>query len=304
MDNFLYFEDKKVRFVGNWENPEWIAQDICDILEIINVSDALSDFDEEEKGIATVYTLGGKQNLLTVKEPGLYKLLFRSRKPIAERFTGWITKEVLPSIRKTGRYSLKQQSQTYWYDRMKIAMSSKSRPLASGYFSVYLRMMDFFSQLEVQLGYTLPDINIDTDEHIVPDISIGQGFNKFLRSEEQKDKDVRKDFLGSEDVVDFRSGGKNNSELEYYEHIYPKASHGVNNKHKVYAYPIKYSSVFDYYLENIWIPERFPVYIQERDEVGFDFIKLRIQELKPVERIVLGTTTLKGIIQYLLPPSE
>ena len=145
MDNLLYFEGKEVRFVGNWENPEWIAQDICNILGIVNVSQALGDFDNDEKGIYITYTLGGSQQLLTVKEPGLYKLLFRSRKPEAERFTQWVTKEVLPEIRKTGQYSLKKRLHSYWYERMKVAMSSKVRPLPSGYFSVYLKMMDFFS---------------------------------------------------------------------------------------------------------------------------------------------------------------
>lgn len=72
MDNILIFEGNRVRFVGDWENPEWIAQDICDILGIINVSDALSDFDDDEKGIVSIYTPGGTQALLTLKEPGLY----------------------------------------------------------------------------------------------------------------------------------------------------------------------------------------------------------------------------------------
>lgn len=77
MDNLIFnFEGKKVRFVGTWENPEWIAQDICDILDISNVSKALSEFDEDEKGITNSYTLGGNQNLLTVKESGFYKLIF------------------------------------------------------------------------------------------------------------------------------------------------------------------------------------------------------------------------------------
>lgn len=73
------FENQQVRFVGTPEQPEWVAQDVCTVLEIKNVSDTLVKFDEDEKGIASIYTLGGIQELLTVTEPGLYRLIFKSR---------------------------------------------------------------------------------------------------------------------------------------------------------------------------------------------------------------------------------
>ena len=95
------FECQQVRFVGTAEKLEWIAMDLCKILEIKNPSDTLAKFEEEEKGIATIYTPGGEQSLLTLTEPGLYRLIFKSRKTIAKRFQRWIFHEVLPSIRKT-----------------------------------------------------------------------------------------------------------------------------------------------------------------------------------------------------------
>jgi prophage antirepressor-like protein len=107
------FEGKQVRFVGTLEAPEWIAADVCNILEL-NASEAVngrknrpnSGLDEDEKGIVIVNTLGGEQEMLTVTEPGLYRLLSKSRKAIAKRFQRWLFHEVLPSIRKTGSYSL------------------------------------------------------------------------------------------------------------------------------------------------------------------------------------------------------
>jgi prophage antirepressor-like protein len=100
----LSFEGHQVRFVGTADNPEWVAQDVCEILEIKNPSDALSSLDEDEKGIALTDTLGGSQQMLTVTESGLYALCFKSRKPSAKRFRKWVTSEVLPSIRKYGCY--------------------------------------------------------------------------------------------------------------------------------------------------------------------------------------------------------
>lgn len=107
------FEGRQVRFVGTVENPEWIAADICNILDL-DTSLAVngrpdregSGLDSDEKGTAVVSTLGGAQEMLTVKEAGLYRLIFKCRKPIAKRFQRWIAHDVLPSIRRTGSYSL------------------------------------------------------------------------------------------------------------------------------------------------------------------------------------------------------
>jgi len=107
------FEKHQVRLVGTTDKPEWVASDVCEILAL-NTSEAVngrkdrpgSGLDEDEKGIVIVDTPGGEQQLLTVTEPGLYRLLSKSRKAIAKRFQRWLFHEVLPSIRKTGSYSL------------------------------------------------------------------------------------------------------------------------------------------------------------------------------------------------------
>ena len=100
------FEGYEVRFVGTADLPEWIAKDVCIVLDIKNPSDTLADFDEDEKGIAFIDTPGGRQKVLTVKEPGFYKLIGRSNKPIAKPFQRWANHIVLPTIRKTGGYSI------------------------------------------------------------------------------------------------------------------------------------------------------------------------------------------------------
>jgi hypothetical protein len=113
LQNFL-FENQEVRFVGTADDPEWLAVDVCKVLELGNPSQALSDFDEDEKGITTSDTLGGLQGMLTVTEPGLYKLIFKSRKPVAKRFQKWVFSEVLPSLRKTGTYSVGDQGKAFF----------------------------------------------------------------------------------------------------------------------------------------------------------------------------------------------
>ena len=84
--------------------PWFVAKDVCDILEISNSRDAVSKLDSDEKGVANTDTLGGAQQASIISEPGLYKLIMRSRKPEAKEFQRWVTHEVLPQIRRTGGY--------------------------------------------------------------------------------------------------------------------------------------------------------------------------------------------------------
>ena len=84
--------------------PWFVAVDVCDALTINNNRMALERLDEDEKGVSSIDTLGGIQDLSIINESGLYSLILTSRKPEAKKFKKWVTSEVLPAIRKTGRY--------------------------------------------------------------------------------------------------------------------------------------------------------------------------------------------------------
>lgn len=98
----------KARVVMRLGDPWFVAKDACDCLKITNVSQACQTLDDDEKGIYKVYTLGGYQDMMLISESGLYALIMRSNKPEAKVFRKWVTSEVLPSIRKTGSYSVAQ----------------------------------------------------------------------------------------------------------------------------------------------------------------------------------------------------
>lgn len=93
-----------VRAIMRDGEPWFVAADICKALEIANNRDALTRIDDDEKGVALADTLGGKQEVTIVNEPGLYSLVLGSRKPEAKVFKRWVTHEVIPSIRKHGAY--------------------------------------------------------------------------------------------------------------------------------------------------------------------------------------------------------
>jgi prophage antirepressor-like protein len=98
----LAFQDRAVRTVLIDGVPWFIAKDVCDILGLGNPAETLRNFPVDEKGINITDTLGGKQEMLTVNEPGLYRLIFQSRKPEAEQFKTWVFNTVLPQIRQEG----------------------------------------------------------------------------------------------------------------------------------------------------------------------------------------------------------
>ncbi len=82
--------------------PWFVAKDICDILGIVNPTDALN------KGLENFerarFNLGRQGEVNIINESGFYTLVLRSRKSIAKPFRIWVTAEVLPEIRKTGGY--------------------------------------------------------------------------------------------------------------------------------------------------------------------------------------------------------
>ncbi len=105
LESFRY-KGTPIQVLGDYTNPKFIAKEICNALNISNHRDALTRLDDDEKGVVISDTLGGKQEVLVINEPGLYSLVLRSTKPEAKAFKRWITHEVLPAIRKQGFYGI------------------------------------------------------------------------------------------------------------------------------------------------------------------------------------------------------
>ena len=103
------FGAHEVRELERDGEPWFVAKDVGLALGLDNHREALRGLSEDERGSVVLTTLGGKQELSLVNEPGLYRLVFRSRKPEAEKFKRWIAHEVLPSIRNRGVYVLESR---------------------------------------------------------------------------------------------------------------------------------------------------------------------------------------------------
>jgi len=98
------FNSKDIRVIEKEGQPWFVARDVCEVLEIQNISQAVESLDEDEKLTYTMYISGQNRAVRLINESGLYSLVLTSRKPEAKTFKKWITSEVIPQIRKTGSY--------------------------------------------------------------------------------------------------------------------------------------------------------------------------------------------------------
>ncbi|HHM0560594.1 TPA: Bro-N domain-containing protein [Pseudomonas aeruginosa] len=102
------FGKQQVRTLLIDGDPWFVAADIAAALQYRDSFNMCRNLDEDEKGTQIVSTLGGAQEMLAINESGLYAAILRSRKQEAKLFKKWVTGEVLPTIRKTGRYDDQQ----------------------------------------------------------------------------------------------------------------------------------------------------------------------------------------------------
>lgn len=113
MENLQLFKNDsfQIRIIKKEGNPWFHAGDCCKNLELDNVGQALTRLDNDEKDeIISNDVVGRKQNMWFVNEPGFYSLVVSSRKPEAKEFKRWITHDIIPSIRKTGTYSIQPKT--------------------------------------------------------------------------------------------------------------------------------------------------------------------------------------------------
>lgn len=110
----------QIRTVDHNSEPWFIAKDVCEILDIRNVTDTVKRLDADEVTRFNLGGLSGEMNI--INEFGLYSLILGSRKKEAKAFKRWITHDVIPAIRKTGKYAVNTEP----YDPDKLTYSQLS----------------------------------------------------------------------------------------------------------------------------------------------------------------------------------
>lgn len=196
LDIFKY-ESLQVRTLGTPESPLFVASDICAALGHSNPRQAIKDNVYPEDVIkAEIKTSGGRQVVNCVNESGLYALIFRSKLESAKKFKYWVTSEVLPAIRKTGKYELPRETITaeeQYYIRKAVASNASrtGRSFQTVYNSLYdefqipryqeLKREDFQKALEF-LDFKFPEKKSVPEGSVVLDETEAQILLTFVYS--------------------------------------------------------------------------------------------------------------------------
>lgn len=143
------FESKSIRTLAINNEPWFVAKDVCDTLKISNVSDALLKLDDDEKatiGLTDSQAGNGAQSISIISESGMYTLILRCRDAVKKgsiphRFRKWVTSEVLPTIRKTGKYESKTSvnDRTGLRNAVNMLVSKKGLIYSDAYHLVHQR---------------------------------------------------------------------------------------------------------------------------------------------------------------------
>ena len=132
------FENMAVRTLGTPEHPLFVALDVCSALGYAKARNAVAQHvDPEDLIKSDIDTNGGRQTINCVNESGLYALIFGSKLESAKRFKRWVTSEVLPAIRKTGRYEAQETITPAEQRAIQREVAIRAHKTSSNYRTIY-----------------------------------------------------------------------------------------------------------------------------------------------------------------------
>ena len=229
------------------EGEAWfVASEVCKLLDIKNTSDAVSRLEDDEKLTSVIPIAGQNRNVTIISESGLYSLIFRSSKPSAKKFRKWVTKEVIPAIRKTGSFGINRLETPNFVVRFNDNWDRTDK----GHFSVISELfVRLYGRFE-RLGYQIPN-KAFTGKEIRPDTSVGIRFSNYLKAHYPE--------LANK--------------FKMYVHKFPS---GLEVEAKQYENELL--PIFIKYVDEHWIPECAQDYFQQRDPIALDYLPKILQQ--------------------------
>ena len=138
LDETISFNENTIRIVGTYEQPLFIASDICKILGLTNATETLRTLPDKWKRVKEISDLRETettsrsrniQEMNCVTEAGLYRIIMRSNKPIAQKFQEVVCEDILPSLRKKGEYKIQSiidKNKTLEDEKLSLEQDNKS----------------------------------------------------------------------------------------------------------------------------------------------------------------------------------
>jgi prophage antirepressor-like protein len=220
----------------------FVAPEVCEFLEIRNVSDAIQTLEPDEKLVSAIPRAGQKRSVNLVNESGLYNLIFKSRKEGARRFRKWVTSEVLPAIRKDGYYGYMDGT---GLPNFVTRYKENCYKIANGYFSI---ISELFITLYLEMeknGFIIPE-RADDGKIIMPDISVGMAFSNYLKTIQSPFVDKHK----------------------YYKHTLYR---GRDVDARQYSNEVL--ADFRHFVYNVWLVKHAERYFQERAPQALPYLQ-------------------------------
>ncbi|MDN3581949.1 BRO-N domain-containing protein [Mucilaginibacter flavus] len=220
--------------------PWFIAVEVCNLLGLTNVTEAIRGLDDDEKLTSPILRAGQVRATNLINESGLYNLIFRSKKPSAKAFRKWVTKEVIPVIRKTGAFVTNRVDTPNFVVRFNDNWDRTDR----GHFSVISELfIRIYGRFE-QVGYQIPNKAFDGKE-IRPDVSVGRLFSQYLKDNYPSITDTHK----------------------MYSHKFPNGMTVDARQYKNEILP-----VFIKFIDEVWMPQCAAKYLGDRDKLSLEFL--------------------------------
>lgn len=214
----------------------FISDEVTAALDYVDRKTPIEKLDAEDKMISP-HPIGGRLYIL-ISEAALYELVFASKKPNAKKFQRWVTREVLPEIRKNGYYG--KVKLPGFINRFNLNYGRVSY----GYFSVINELfIRLYGSLEM-LGYQIPDQAKDGAD-IRPDISVGRLFSTYITKNYPEHAD----------------------NYQMYSHLF-----GNGHTRDAREYPNELLPIFIQFVHEEWIPSKAKDYFQDRDETALEYL--------------------------------
>lgn len=221
--------------------PWFVGKDLAVALGYSKPENAISvHVEDEDKTTTSIQGSGSnyRTRAIIVNESGMYSLVLQSHLPDAKKFKQWITKEVLPTIRKTGGYGNAQIPDFM----QRVILNAGQIPLS--HFSVIGELFSTVYCAFEKAGHRLSDKAIN-GVRLRPDVSVGKCFSAWLKKNGYDPEDDRMT----------------------YEHKFPDG-YSVN----AYAYPNKMLGVFRDFVYQEWLPVFAPKYLKDKDPRALEYL--------------------------------
>jgi prophage antirepressor-like protein len=247
-------DNDRFRVIDKNGDPWFVLADVCRKLGLTNPSQAAAALDDDEKDALRISDgIGRNQTTIIVSESGLYELIMRSTKPEAKRLRKWVTKEVLPSIRKTGGYG---HNSGYAFPDFIRRANENWRRVTPGHFSVCNEVaIHLYGRLE-RAGRVIASRAPDGKQNR-PDVSVGLVFAKWLKDHHPHLADSHSTYLHKTDEWEG----------------------------EVRQYPHSMWLMFVNFLDDVWIPKYAEAYLKVRDPASLPYLQMALQPPTPPREI-------------------